>query len=414
MKKYKKRILFLGLLLLVSAAFAGCLTREERMALERKAREAVNWYAEKYELARPRIESKGYISKSEMFGAVPTENMYFRMEDGNTVTWVAAEARFGDNRQSEEIQKALMEEYWEPALERLKEKLGADRVETLEEEVLFNIWRTNCFEEAVFTTFYQGDIKHFLRRETLYLDGLTIYAVCGPEQDYHTILREFGESLQERFEIRGRVKLFAMSDEYYQAWSEEESPFSFYQDGCYLSYEVSAEKLECYEANYIQIMPGLYVTLSMPDIMLEEGEVFIEEELTQAELQALLDKRYESLPDYAKENRRGSYMKHDKAHVDRAIVHTNTAVMRLGFSDRVRKAAAPGGIHCYFRLCPEEFPEEYQISEGAALYYYPDKEASYQCYSLCSSERQTDYLSVLDNYLFFIGSQSYIPFEDSR
>lgn len=398
----KKYFLVLICLLFTCTFFAGCTTKEEEKLLEEKQEEALSYFKEKYSLSDVQIENCHYLSYYDgLITYKNTNNMYFHMNDGSTVVYFGDEDCFADNKQAAEIRAALLDEFWYPALEQLKNDTPA--TDAIAEDVFFNQYILDNFQEELFTGYFSGDVNDFIDEEEVQLTCEDIFLLCEEDSDYRSAMDTFSQDLSETFSIYNSVDITAVSPETGNAYFYEDGTFpDFYEEGCYLKYSIQTEKIDKYEANYIQLLPGIYVTSIEPNLILEEGDITLGESYTEEELQELIDANYDALPDVAPENENGAYLAHDKDHVDKCIVHANTPVYHMVFSGKVKNAADKYGFSCYFRLEPEELSDG-----GSEFYYFLDGDDDYRCYSICQQDSLLGFHSLKEENYYFIGTQEF-------
>lgn len=398
----KKYFLLFTCLFFICTFFTGCTTKEEEKRLEEKQEEAISYFKEKYSLSDVQISDCDYLSYYDgLITYKNTNNMYFNMSDGSTVVYFGDEKRFTDNKQTAEIREALLNELWYPALEQLKNDTpAADVVST---DVFFNQYTLDNFQEELFTSYFSGDVDDFMNEEEIRLTCENIFLLCEADSDYRFAMDEFSHNLTETFSIDDSVDVTAVSPEIGNAYLYEDGGFpDFYEEGCYLTYSIEAEKIDKYEANYIQLLPGIYVTSIEPNLILEEGDITLGQSYTEEELQEFIDANYNALPDVAPENTDSSYLVHDKAHVDKCFVHTNTPVYQVVFSEKVKNAADKHGFSCYFRFEAEELPDS-----NSVFYYFPYGDDDYRCYSICEQDSPLGFHSLKEENYYFIGTQEF-------
>lgn len=400
MKKFFSMLTFV--LFICSTFFTGCMSRKEEKNLEKKQEEAINYFETKYQLSDIQIDSCGYLSYYDGLLAMEnTNNMYFHMNDGSTVIYFGDDNYFADNKQSEEIKEALLDEFWYPALEQLKNDTPAEDV--VPDDVFFNQYTLDDYHEELFTNYFSGDIKDFIDKEEIWLECDDIFLLCEPDSAYRFAMDTFSKNLTQTFSICAPVDITAASPEVVNTYLYNDGAFpDFYEDGCYLKYSINNDGIDKYEAHYIQLLPGIYVTSIEPNLILEEGDIMLGKSYTEEELQGFIDANYNALPDEAPENKDGAYLEYDKAHVDRCIIHTDTLAYQLVFSDKVKSFADQNGISCYFRFVPEEVPDS-----NSDFYYFPSGNDNWNCHSICAQDSPLGFNSLEEENYYFIGTQEF-------
>ena len=365
-----KRLAFLILIALSILALTACGNGWIR---EKGERGALAYYQNKYGEDADVVSAREWGNTTAI---LPTKinRMVFEMSDGNVVLWDRKTQQYADTRQAEEILTGLREQLVQPATE---EALGT--------EILISDYTATAavFEDytasrgvSAFTAYYDGDIYTFAETEKpLLMDYNAVMRESADEDENGTAFKVQAEALRRKlqpFFFGSENRLYILSRDYTGELVQARQIYS--PEGNWLVRGVGRldfdDAVHWIENIYIETMPGVWITSNEEDFVLQPGDLVLEQVGTGADLQKILDERYEALPTVAEKNKDGIYRVPDKQHCSKTVVKDLEApVYRIVWSDRARAAQDEYGR---LEVCVYLEPE---MAEAAnQLWYFPERD----------------------------------------
>ena len=203
----KKKINIIVIMISMVMLMCGCdkVADEEKQELERRGNMAVEYYNEKYNVKETAVEST-YDYVSGLSGRVyDTEDlMFFTMSDGKTVVYDIQNNRFLDNRQSEEISKAITEElsetFWKPLFEDIKSYTGFDVIVKNKDKIEYNVCILDDKRDCYYETYYDGDVVSFLDNEDIWASIDTYMIIQSDDESWRDAVEHMKEEFDSHFD----------------------------------------------------------------------------------------------------------------------------------------------------------------------------------------------------------------------
>ncbi len=398
-----KQLFFFALIVLPVLTLTACGNGWIR---EKGERGALAYYQNKYGEDANVISAREWGNTTAI---LPTKinRMVFELADGNIVLWDRETEQFADTRQAEEILTELREQLIQPFTE-----------EVLGTEVLVSDYTATAaaFEDytagrgvSVFTAYFDGDIRAFAETEKPLL------------MDYNTVVRETSDNDGQGTAFKEQANML---------WQKLQPFFSGSENRIYvLSHAYTGELVQAGQINspegnrlvrgigrldfddavhwienvYKEAMPGIWIISREEDFVLQPGDLNMEQVGNGADLQKILDARYEALPVVAEKNKDGIYRVPDKQHCSKVVVKDLEApIYRINWSDQARAARNEYGI---LDVC---FSLEPAIAETADRFWYFPKsdEDMFEMYPVTSGTIRPDtglYGQLTDGSLYYFG-----------
>ncbi len=365
-----KRISFFLLTILFILTLTACANDRIRKKAESGA---LAYYQNKYGEAVEILSSKEWGFTTAI---LPTKihQLAFTLSNGNTVLWDRETQQYADTRQAQEVLNAMQEILLWPAI---KETLGEDLLVsgyTVTMSV-FESYAEN-YGVSAFTEYYDGDIRVFAESERPSLMACSI-VIREPldDDEQGTAFKTQVELLHQKltpFFSGKNSKVCILSRDYTGELVQYQQIYS--PEGNWLVRGIGRLDFDgavhWTENIYIETIPGVWMTSSEEDFVLQPGDLVPEQIGTGADLQKILDARYKALPMEAEENKEGGYHAPDKQHCSKEVVEDLAGpVYRLIWSDRARAAQDEYGrldVCVYF---------EPDIAKNAnQLWYFPESD----------------------------------------
>jgi len=390
--KHIKTGRLLGVLVLLTLLLCGC---EDSRHYKQVEANALKYYKQKYNLDDVEVKNVLAAGNAGLFGYTGVKDRAYEMSDGNSVYWNEENGTFADNAQEEEIQKAFAEEILDPLLAEFSLPLKTTS---------FSLNRTDyeSYDECVFTAFYDGDIRSFLKTEDPKLCDLVL-AVENED-------REKGEAEIVRFYDAMKEWVSGQSEAYILNSGLEDLTGDWYPNEHDLNVSARAllnynKEIGWYRQVYIEVFDGVSVTSNKKDFVLEEGDILFEEAGTCADVQELIDKNYYALQVDAPENKNGSYTVRDRRHENHVILDDPSApVYRLKMSQRVLDELDDRKELGVYILTRRE--------SDLPLYVYYGKN-SYSVYRVCENNgERTEYEAISPDNLYYFGTHRSLSYEE--
>lgn len=374
-------------------SLSGCLSTEERTALSDFQKEAVQYYKDKYG-EKPRIEKCNYIYDHASVFPRRTDDIYAQCVNGEYIIYDAVRDIIVDNRQSEETDRAIRAELNKEISEI--EKIIANS-EIKIEEYSSSAYYSNRIEGNFYHAYFDGDIEEFIQDEDIQLYA-DMSLICQKEDAWQEVQKECQALIRNKFRTHYKISLTVLNEECYE---KHGTYAGIEHEGCWAEFRMDKESTEKFIQNYIKVVDGIYVTCNEMDFVFEDGDVQMQETITEQELNNLIFERYDKLPDKAAENANGSYNVHDKTREQYSVVQSSSPIYQLVFSNRVREAFPDGTVAMYFMFKPEEAVCE----DGDCLVKYTNKEDVWRCFYLTQSDDNiSTWQDANENDYYFIGS----------
>lgn len=398
-------ILLVSMLLTMMCRITHCggiqyfLTEEEETEFEQFVPDVIKYYEEKYEIDDVSVEHYSYLSPSrDLFGGiVQSDDRYFEMNDGFYVVWINSEGQYYDNRQADEIATGLMDDLILPEIEEIEEKYDIEI--SVENPVLNHVTYYPYID--VFHNKYSQDAESFVNSEKINLEMDNVLFMGSPTTDYKTPMVEMGEFLDNNFNVNV-VEMVGCTPEFAEGFTNYDYHNNYLFDesvDVFCRYTLSFEKengwsietggnnhwhsysgsydeysLKSYwnEKKYYELLPSLDITPRYKGVTLEEGDITIEEILSQEELEEILLKYQLS------ENSDGSNTDVDSVESDTDSVTLQkipvTSGYKITFSDKFKE---------------ENFDTNHKYLSGY-LKFHPtseeDKYSQYEVYELVEKD----------------------------
>lgn len=336
------KICLLGLLALLVMLTTGCskVTEEEKSMLDETKDKVAIYYNGKYDLDEA-VCDYDYDYNDGLFGpAYDTETMYFEMSDGYVVVYDVSKDRMLDNRQSDEIVRAIEEVIWPGIFEQVKNITGQEMYCEKIESIKYNSYGAGGDRrDNFFTEYYEGDIKTYLAKEDveLYANMSDMIIVCDDESWNEAVeyIENEIESCFARYDVYWDIEIFT-SDLYekYKGNFEDYRGSLYGYDGYIarvrMEKGIGAGQLLIDEPTYIRVFPGVYITSDEFDFAFCDGDIVFEEAMTGDELADCCES---------------------------VQVTVDGSVYKVTFSERVKdylKKKGKGYLAVYYKIVPEE------------------------------------------------------------
>lgn len=362
------------LILVCCFVLAGC-NEDAKSDMKDKEKGAQEYYNDKYGVNEKVEEANLCENDSGFVGYVPNGDYYYEMSDGSHVMYLSESDSYVDNRQYEEIEKAIADEVWIPATEKLEADSQAQEIQW--NGVRFGCHECDSYEGKGFATLYKGNIDKFIKKERPVMTLDSGKMVTSTESDAD-LLDEFCKWAGETFTPYPAFDVVCVSPD-----CQEEYP-SFEKEGCYCEFMLNSSGSHVYKAVYISLGDGIEVTSGLKDFQLQEGDVTLVPVDT-SEIQSRIDDAYNDTGD-------------DQNLVSRDTLLEGQAY-KIKISQRVKDAAKDDYVSCYFRV------SEDVLAQDNVLYYYPtqkNKKFSIM-YGICNSTEPVGYHGISENDYYFLG-----------
>ena len=398
-----KRLSFFILAVLFILMLTAC---ENSLIRERGERGALVYYQNKYGEDIDIVSSREWGSTTAILPA-KINQMLFEMSDGTTVLWDRKTEQYADTRQAEEILRELREELLRPYTD---DALGAEIIASdyTSTAAVFEDYAAVC-GRSVFSEYFDGNIRGFAEAEKpILMDYNVVMREPSDDDEQGTVFKAQAENLRLKLQpyFSGQDgRIYVLSRDYtgeLVPYRQIISPEGnrFVRGIGRLDFGSSVHWIENV---YIEAMPGVWVTSSEEDFVLQTGDIVMEQAGTGADLQEMLDARYEALPMEAEENKDSIYRFPDKKHCSKTVVsNKETPVYRIRWSDRARAAQGPYGI---MDVCIYMDPETEEA--GETLWYFPESEESaFEMYPVATGAISPDigeYCQLINGALYYFG-----------
>ena len=365
-----KRLSFFLLTILLIMTLTACTNDQIR----RNAKHgAIAYYKNKYGDDVEILSSKEFDFTTAILPS-KISRLAYTLSDGNTILWDRDTQQYADTRQAQEILDAMREILIQPAIEGTlgEDMLVSDYTVTAS---TFDSY-TESYGVAAFTEYYDGDIRAFAESERPLLMDCSI-AIREPTDDdeqgtaFKAQVELLHQNLQPFFSGKDSI-VCVMSRDY----TGELVPYRqiYSPRGNWLVRGIGRldfdGSVHWTENIYIETIPGVWITSSEEDFVLQPGDLAPEQIGSGADLQKILDARYEALPIEAEKNKDGGYHVPDKQHCSKEVVEDPAGpVYRLIWSDRAKAAQDEYGR---VKVCVYFEPD---IAKNAnQLWYFPERD----------------------------------------
>lgn len=397
----RRAALLLALVLAVCVLLGGCADSRHYASVEKKA---LKYYEKKYGVKGVEIVDSYVAGNSGLFGYLGVKDRAYELSDGHSIYWDDGAELFADNAQAEQILADFEREILDPLLAQITfERKGT--------AASLNRTDYESFDDCVFTTYYDGDIRSYLEETQPRLSGLTMAVEAQDRDACEREIEAFHEGLKDY--VSGSSAVYILNGGLADLDADSYDPDdNFYVDihdlnvtaKAYLNYDGN---VSWYRQNFVEIAENIFVTSSEDDFSFEEGDVRFEIAGTCADLQAMLDEAYYAMPVDAEENKNGGYMVHDQRHETRVELDDPEAPLyRVVFSQRVLDALDEHDrIGAYWLDCRED---------GAPLmmYYGQDSNTgSYSVYRVCErGADRTEFHELSSDFYYYFGTHQRIKY----
>ncbi len=386
----KKKRRNLASALVLFAFLSGCVNRSRQG--DRIKADALKYYKGKYSLSGIEVVNSFKAGNSGLFGYLGVKDTAYEMSDGEWVLWDDGTKVYSDTRQAKQIREAFAAEIMSPLLQKLTVPYELS-------DWSLNRTHMESFDKSVHAALYDGDIRAFCRKERPELTDLRLVLEEGDRPEAEKQAEMLFAGLEEYVSGFGSAVIC-------EPGAVPDGTGSISRPGTLARADMrfGEGKIRWYRQIWSDAGMGVIITGNEPDLVLEEGDLVLEEAGTLADVQQILDEAYNAMPVDAPENKKGGYMVHDRRHETRVVFDDlNGPYYRLRFSDKVRKAAGEDGkVSVYMKTVRDE--------EGP-LYMYPGK--GWSVYRVClPNEENGSYESVSDGQIFFYGSFQREEYQD--
>ncbi len=235
----KKRMLITAFFIsLALIALTGCLSGEERQLLNESAKQAEQYLEDKYGENFTLSDSSYQIINEKTPIPFASSKMWFKFTDGTLVCHDPKGNHphlFYDNKQSEEIENAIIDEILTPLFQKMGDIRFRSFIKSTEDAFSFNELFDDEYDDiynglSVYHEYYDGDIKSYLSKEDVIISSDKIYIVCN-ENEWQAPFQMFEEEMSEYFDLQNEnvywwLDLLAVTEEGYQKES-----YAYYCDG---------------------------------------------------------------------------------------------------------------------------------------------------------------------------------------
>lgn len=305
----------------------------------------------------------------------------------------------------------MRKELIRPAIE---ETLGAELLvsDYMVTDPMFEDY-TKSHGVPVFTEYYDGDIRAFAESERpLLMDCNIVIRESSDDDEQGTAFKAKVEMLHRKLQpfcSGDDDKVCVLSRDY----TGELVPYRhiYRPEGSWLVRGIGRldfdDAVHWTENIYIETIPGVWMTSSEEDFVLQSGDLVPEQIGTGADLQKILDERFEALPMEAEENKDGIYRAPDKQNCSKeSVKDLASPVYRLIWSDRAKAAQDEYGL---MDVCVYFEPETAKIWNQ--LWYFPEgDENAFKMYLVTPEAARPDagvYGNLTDGALYCFGKNTY-------
>ena len=392
--KWKK----MGILAAAVSMLWGCTDRKH---YEEAEQNALKYYKNKYDLKDVSVVRSWKAGNYGLFGYIGVKDRAYEMSDGNTVYWADSTQKLADSRQAKEIAEAFAKEIMDPLLEQLSfpKKVSS-----------YSLNRTGyeSYDECVFTAYFDGDIRSFLKKEQPAVRDLDIVLETEDQNKAEQEITALYDALKGN--VTGWGTAYILKDGLNEITDDVQ-----YVDDCELNVTARAdlrfeETLRWYRQKYIEVFDGIYMTSRKTDFVLEDGDLRFEQAGTCADLQKMLDDSYYAMPVDAEENKKGGYLVKDQRHENRVILDDPSAPLyRLSMSERVRNELDSRNSLSVMIM------DTRTEGEPLMIYYGTKSTASFDVYRVIRAPgTRGKGESVSPDQYFYFGTHQSMPFEEKK
>ena len=247
----------------------GCVTKEEKQKLRKTESLAEQYLEDKYS-EDFKLSDSGYHMASSVF-SYATSNMWFEFTDGTTVYYDAegenGEPIFYDDKQSEEISNAIIDEVLSP----LFDEMGDVRIGVSDKRIESAFKFGNYYKEySFYHEYYDGDIKSYLsKEETVVSSAETIYLVCN-EDAWQASFQTYKLQRAKYYSVKGYSNILAVTEEGYR-----NKVSNYYEDGAFAELRwYDDAKIDLYVQKYIEAAENIYICADDDEgFTLEDGDI---------------------------------------------------------------------------------------------------------------------------------------------
>ena len=264
MNMNKKGLLCVFLLALL--LLSGCTS----LHYENVERRALQYYKEKYGLKDVDIKRSYKAGNNGMLGYTETEDRAYEMSDGYSVYWNNTQKYFADDRQAKEIKEDFDSEILVPMLDKVtKNRLVA----------AYDLNRTamTTFDHCVFTSLYEGDIKAYLEKEKARPYDLRIFLEKEEGVDHEQRINEFNEVMSQYLDGSCEFTIFEAGSGMLSVDFMSHYIRAYDQDVVAIANLFFSRGVDWYRNVFIEVLEGVYVMSYVPNFVLEEGDILLEE-----------------------------------------------------------------------------------------------------------------------------------------
>ena len=391
-----KKVILIIMVMTMLFGLSGC---KDAIHYKMAEKAALSYYKKKYGERSVEIVDSFKAGNSSLFGYVGVKDRAYEMSDHYFVFYDDDQGRYYDNRQEASVIADFDSGIFQPLLR------DDVRMKTSE----YSLGRTHMesFDECVYTTYYDGDMRSFLEKEKPVLSDMRILMEEKKGFDHEAYIRELYEKLDPY--VSGYMQVIVVEKDH--TLFDGDLSDAWIRNGdegvTVIAQLYFGDKISWYRQKYIEVFDGVYVCSNRPNFDLEEGDIVFEEAGKASELQKLLDEAYEAMPVDAKENEKGGYQVHDQRHEYRTIIdEPDLPYYRLKISDRVLEEIGEGRLDVYMKIMD---------GKGSKLFAnYAYSNSRYSLYKVCEDGGSLAYEQIDPGNLYYFGSYHSEEYKDKE
>ena len=390
---------------LCTLLLGGCSDPKRAEEIKEKA---LIYYKNKYNVEDVTITGSNVAGNNGLFGYAGVKDRAFEMSDGHSIYWNDASETFADNAQAEKIQEDFVKYILEPLLSDIPFPKVMDPCS-------LNRTGFESYDESVYTEYYDGDIRNFMKIAKPQISGWTLAMETTDRENGERQIQNLYDALNEYVTGWGEVYILDNGLEEYSRTNQYSGTELNIEDR---SRNVTAranlifgENISWYRQAYIEIYDGIYVSSTKKDFAFEEGDLLLEKAGTCADLQQMLDHCYYAMPVDAEENKNGGYTSRDQRHEKRVVLDNPEAPLyRLKMSQRVLDALDSRDCIGVYIL------DERENNLPLMKYYGKDSTASISVYYVIwdPSKDIASFDELSPDYLYYFGTHQLQAYEENK
>lgn len=316
--------------------------------------------------------------------AYEIEPMWVEFNDGTVVCYDYSGQMY-DNRQADEINRAIYDEVLKPMFKSM-----GDCMIEFYDNVSVCIPAAECekimlsnrlsslpgndpkHSMSLYHGYYDGNVNAFLKNEMAFFDSERVFLICDEDDDWNAAFDIFKDTVVSYFGGQ-YIYISALTEKAY-----DEGVREYYEDGCFAEMHIISHVKETTLRihQYIEVIDGLYVMdNSYTEFVFEDGDIRLEEvDVSVDELYNQLSSEYD--------------------------LNITSPIYRLVLSDRVKAIVCSGSIDVYIKNAPDK------CAYSDVLYTYRGGKTSVQ--RLYSMDGRWSSVSFYDDAYYWFGSMNNI------